>query len=217
MAVAYNPKIVTSGLVLALDAANVKSYPGSGTTWTDLSGAGNNGTLSNSPTFSSNNGGIFTFNGTNQYATCSGTPLNVTNYTKTVWFKLSNLATLNNLVSGAGHFMYFASSNKLYCGHSDWGNYQAYPSTTTFSTGIWYQASLTFNTTDGMVLYVNGVQDSTYTAQKTAAASGSVQIGAFTSSYLLTGDVGQVLIYNKTLTAAEISQNFNALRGRYGI
>jgi len=61
------PNIVTSGLVLQLDAANTKSYPGSGTTWTDLSGNGNNGTLTNSPTFSSANGGIFTFNGTNQF------------------------------------------------------------------------------------------------------------------------------------------------------
>ena len=66
MAVNYNTAIVTNGLVLALDAANTKSYPGSGTTWTDLSANGNNGTLVNTPSYSPNNQGYFTFNGTNQ-------------------------------------------------------------------------------------------------------------------------------------------------------
>ena len=65
MAVGYNPKIVTDNLILALDAANIKSYPGSGTTWTDLSGKGNNGTLVNGPTFNSGNSGSIEFDGTN--------------------------------------------------------------------------------------------------------------------------------------------------------
>jgi hypothetical protein len=63
--------IVTSGLILYLDAGNTSSYPGSGTTWTDLSGNGSNGTLTNGPTFSSSNNGILTFNGTSQYAEMS--------------------------------------------------------------------------------------------------------------------------------------------------
>jgi hypothetical protein len=71
MAVQYaSGKIVTSGLVLALDAADKNSYPGSGTTWTDLSGNGNNGTLVNGPTFSSANGGSIVFDGVDDYVTC---------------------------------------------------------------------------------------------------------------------------------------------------
>jgi hypothetical protein len=65
MGLSHSPSIATNGLVLCLDAANRKSYPGSGTTWTDLSGNGNNGTLTNGPTYSSANGGSLSFDGTN--------------------------------------------------------------------------------------------------------------------------------------------------------
>ena len=67
MAFYRGPNIVRNGLVLCLDAASKRSYPGSGTTWTDLSGLNNNGTLTNGPTFSNANGGILTFNGTSQH------------------------------------------------------------------------------------------------------------------------------------------------------
>ena len=63
MAFAYSPKILTDGLVFAVDAANKKSYPGSGTTWTDLAGS-NDGTLTNGPTFNSGDGGSIVFDGT---------------------------------------------------------------------------------------------------------------------------------------------------------
>jgi hypothetical protein len=71
MATNYNPSIVTSGLQVYLDAANVKSYPGSGTSWLDLTGNGNNFTLVNSPTWSSANGGVFETNGTTSAITSS--------------------------------------------------------------------------------------------------------------------------------------------------
>ena len=72
-AAASGPNIVEDGLVLALDAGNTKSYPGSGTTWTDLSGKGNNGTLTNGPTFDSGNGGAIFFDGGNDYVTTGNT------------------------------------------------------------------------------------------------------------------------------------------------
>jgi hypothetical protein len=67
MATFYSPKIVTDGLVLALDAANIKSYSGTGTTWSDLSGNGNTGTLTNGPTFDSGNGGSIVFDGVDDF------------------------------------------------------------------------------------------------------------------------------------------------------
>lgn len=221
MGISYNSSIVSSGLVLCLDAGNPKSYSGSGSTWTDLSQRGNTATLVNGPTYSNSNGGSIVFDGSNDYGTCTGgasNPLNVTSYTKSVWFKLSSLATNNNLVSAnPGHFMYFAGGNKLYCGHSDWGNYAAYPSTTTFSIGIWYNVCLTFNTTDGMVLYVNGLRDSTYTALKTQAAGSGIEIASFAAGNFLTGSIAQIQVYNRSITETEVQQNFNALRGRFGI
>ncbi len=75
MGVYTRPSIVTNGLILNLDAANIKSYAGSGTTWTDLSGNRNNGTLTNGPTFSRNGGGSVVFNGTNQYGSVPSTSL----------------------------------------------------------------------------------------------------------------------------------------------
>ena len=67
MGLLHSPRIVTDGLILCLDAANKRSYPGAGTTWTDLTANKNNGTLTNSPTFSRNNGGRFSFDGSNDY------------------------------------------------------------------------------------------------------------------------------------------------------
>ena len=68
MAIIDGPRIPTSGLIFYLDAANTRSYPGSGTTWTDLSGNGNTGTLTNGPTYSSANGGQIVFDGSNDNA-----------------------------------------------------------------------------------------------------------------------------------------------------
>ena len=67
MAVLNGPGIITSGLISALDAADRNSYPGSGTTWTDISGNNNNGTLTNGPTFSSTNGGAIVLDGADDY------------------------------------------------------------------------------------------------------------------------------------------------------
>ena len=212
-----NPKIVTNGLTLYLDASQTTSYT-SGTTWKDLSGRGSDCSLTNSPTFSNSNGGKFIFNGNTQWGTCSGTPLSVNSYTKFVWFRMTNTASNNNIVSGSpGHFMFFSGTSTLYCGHGDWGNYNAYPSTTTFSTSTWYNACLTFNTTDGMTLYINGSLDSTYTALKTPATSGNIEIAAFAAGNLLIGDVAHVLVYNRSLSAAEVKQNYLVTKGRFGL
>ncbi len=212
------PDIVTNGLTLLLDAGYVSSYPRSGSRWDDLSFSGNNGTLINTPTFSSSNNGYLTFNGSNQYVNVAGTPVGITAYTKNVWFYLNSTAD-NNLLSSdtGGHFMYFAGSNKLYCGHSNWGNYGVYPSTTSFSNGVWYNACLTFDTTNGFILYVNGVQDSTYTAQKTpVSGNGSTRIGSYgAGGNLLNGRVSIAMTYNRVLSSTEVLTNFNSFSSRF--
>jgi hypothetical protein len=215
----YNPRIVTNGLTLHLDAANVRSYPGSGTAWSDLSGLGNNGTLTNSPSFSN---GYLTFNGSTQYGTISGAPLNVSTYTKCVWFYLNATAD-NNLLSkddgsNTGHYMFFGGTSKLYCGHTSWVGFpNTYPSSANFSNSTWYFVALTFNTTDGMSLYINGALDSTFTTYKTAPVGTGCNIGSYGVGNLLNGRIAQASMYNRTLTRAEVQQNFNATRGRFGI
>jgi len=211
---------ITDGLTLQLDAGNSSSYPGSGTTWTDLAGTQQNITLVNSPTFTSGTPAYFTFNGSNQYGTGTGAVLTSTAYTKSVWFYLNSYASNNNLVSSAtgGHFIFLAATNKIYCGHANWSGYQDYPSTATISLSTWYNATLTFNTTDGMVLYINGLQDSTYTTNKTAhGGDSSTDIASFGGGNLLNGRIAKVYCYNRSLTAAEVLQNFNSDKTQFGL
>lgn len=217
-------ELVTSNLTLNLDAGDVSSYGGSGSTWTDIAGTPANITLVNNPTYTSGTPAYFTFNGSNQYGTGSvAGVLGTTAYTKSVWFRINAYAD-NNIVSSStgGHFMYMGNNpsvdKKIYCGHSDWGNYMAYGSTGTINLNTWYNVTLTFSTTNGMTLYINGVLDSTYTANKSALpGNGSTNIAAYATGNLLNGDIGKVLCYDKELTAGEVLQNFNAFKGNFGL
>jgi len=215
--------VIDGNLTLWVDAGQTASYSGSGSTWSDLSGNGTSFTLVNSPTFnSSDSGGSIRFtSASSQYGTGSGIPVGLTAYTKSIWFKLASI-TDNNLLSSdtGGHFMFFGGTSKLYCGHTAWAGFPTtYPSTANFSIGVWYNVCLTFDTTNGMTLYINGVQDSTYTVQKTGpSGTGQCNIGCYgAGGNLLNGTIAQAMIYNRVLTADQVLQNFNALRRRYNI
>ena len=208
-------EVVTENLTLKLDASNPISYPGTGNTWFDLVDPQQNITLVNSPTYTSSSPSYFTFNGSNQYGTGSGLVLGSTAYTKSCWVYFNGYQD-NNIISSSsgGHFMYMGvagATHKIYCGHSDWPSYIAFPSVANFNLNTWYYVALTFNTTDGMKLYVNGVFDSAYTANKSPRpGNGSTNIGTFAGGNLLNGRVARVYCYTKSLSAAEILQNYNA-------
>jgi len=211
--------IVTRGLTLQLDAEENASYPNSGSTWFDISaGTANDVTLYNSPTFTNSSPRYFTFNGSNQYGTSSGRVLGANNYTKQVWFYL-NAYNDNNLISGtSGHFLYFGTStNKVYSGHTNFGNFMAYGSTATFDLNKWYNVALTFDVAVGFKLYVNGTQDSTYSWTTALPGDGSTNIACFSAGgNLLNGRMSQALTYDVTLTADEIKQNYDLTKTRYG-
>ena len=239
MALVHSPSIVTSGLALYLDAGNVKSYVGSGTAWSDLSGYGNNGTLANSPTLNSANGGSFTFNGTNQYATvASTTSINpADNFTVECWFNITTLPTGSNFATLVSHYNYAGMiflvdatrSNKLSIdgrnGNASVGYFQL-DTVMLPQAGNWYCFTATFS---GVTItpYVNGTAVAFSYA---AGGTGGVLNGAGTFAVNIAWLVGQVQgvgyangkiscckLYNRVLSASEISQNFNALRGRYNI
>jgi hypothetical protein len=220
-----SPTIVTDGLTLRLDAGDSSSYPGSGTTWTDIAGTQQNITLVNSPTYTSGTPSYFIFNGSDQRGTGSGAVLSSTSYTKSVWFYLNGY-TDNNLVSSdtGGHYMYFgnvSNRKKLYAGNSNWTvpDYLSHlQSVTEFSLNTWYNATITFNTTDGMKLYVNGILETTYTSVKTAfTGDGSVNIASFGVGNLLNGRISKVYCYNRSLTDDEVLQNFNVDKTEFGL
>jgi hypothetical protein len=218
--------VVDSNLTMWVDFGQTSSYTGAGSTVYDLSPTRTaNVTLTGSPTFNSiDGGGSGAFNGSTQYGTGAGTPLGLSAYTKSFWFKLTSYSSNNIVSSGVGgHFCFFGGSNRLSIGHGFWSNYGAFTSVATFNLNTWYHVCVTFNTATGMALYINGVLDSTYVSITTnptntpVTGSGQVDIASYGQSNFLTGSIGQVMIYNRALSADEALTNFNALRNRYGI
>jgi len=218
MGIGYGPRVVTDGLVLALDAADVSSYPGSGTTWTDLSGQGNNGTLDNSVTFTSNNGGGFSFDGTDEIISL---PKIITTNDFTICQFISYTSdtgegwTFEQYNYGAGRLILNTGSNKFrfFLG----GN--VIISSTTLVSGQKYFICCSRSGSSGSI-YINGNLDATGTLNSNSIDNITSAIGgsrAWSSAKQFIGDIYTTSVYNKTLTAAEVQQNFNALRGRYGI
>jgi hypothetical protein len=236
MATNYGPRVITDGLVLALDAADPNSYPGSGTTWSDLSGFGRNGTLINMeiPGDYSNSIGYFNFS-LDEWADCSlSSGLTGTGFwTMESWFKVngppSNASYMNVIVdtNATG-----GTSNMLavdYGGTSLGGsqNQLVYASRTTsyvtllgpvLTQGVWYHASVVRNGTTDTKLYTNGNLSNTYSGNIPTGTQPLVRIGRWTDGTVYSNtSISSVKIYNRALTASEIQQNFNALRGRFGI
>jgi hypothetical protein len=226
MGITYNPRIVTDGLVLALDAGNPKSYPGTGTTWTDLSGIGNTGTLTNGPTYSSTNGGSIVFDGVNDNITFASNPSLTNQITVEVWVNL-NSTTPN----GTGWILGRENSYRLIYSNSAFSWVCATVNNGWYTTGTNINASVSatsgiyqvVGTYDGSNnrIYVNGSLITTG-----SSISGNIpSLGTyylFRSEAAVNVDYGKGSLYahrlyNRALSATEISQNFNALRGRYGI
>jgi hypothetical protein len=240
MAVYGGPNSVVSGLVLELDAGNLKSYPGSGTTWTDLSGKGNTGTLTNGPTYSSANGGSIVFDGTNDYIDLSNRSLpliNVSQFTYSTFIKITSSATLGTLFSFGDSvnyandvmFFYYSGNSTLNFQVNNGGDGAGYFA---YSIGSWSNISVVYDGTQStnatrLKVYLNGIQQTlsfdytvpatTSSANFTGAAIGIYSTSGFTSDTIIGGNVGTASLYNRALSTAEVSQNFNALRGRFGI
>ena len=219
--------IVTNGLVLNLDAGQTASYPGTGTTWTDLSGNGNNGTLVNGPTYSSANGGSLTFNGTNRYVqTASGVITITSSWTTNVWFKTTGSSAIGSLVvRGQGNEAVQwrcelqASTGKVNFVMRNSGD-QAVLGVTPTNDDRWHLATYT-KSGNVITIYLDGNRENSATLTNFAEISGSNvvigRLGDSAGSYYFNGSIAQASLYNVALTAAEIQQNFNCLRMRYGI
>jgi len=232
MAFNYSPKTVTDGLVFAVDAANKKSYPGSGTTWTDLAGS-NNGTLTNGPTFDSGNGGYFDFDGTDDNCVFSGDAI-PTNGEITISFWRSGNASgqhsdLFAFTTGTWREVGIHTpweTNIVYwqCGNNGTtGNYNFDEISKTASSSEyegWSNWTFTKNVSTGnMKIYLNGSLWHSGTGKtKNIAACNSMYIGSYGSSYFFSDkDYACFSIHNKELTPTEITQNYNALKSRFGL
>jgi hypothetical protein len=227
LAINYNPRIITDGLVLCLDAANPKSYGGSGTTWTDLSGRGNNGTLVNGVGYVGTNGGALSFDGVNDYVNL-GTPSSLTSlYTSNNKVTVCAWVRIN---ANVGQDIIFDSGSNERIQLDLFGN--AFRFTITTSGGIIRTANnpLNINTWNYCIGTYDGTNVSSYSNGSLVSQVGQTgNISSDTSNFIignysilnygygLNGNISQVSIYNRALSASEVKQNYNATKSRYGL
>lgn len=224
------PSIVTNGLVLSLDAADKNSYPGSGTVWSDLSGNNIIGTLTNGPTFDSRNGGSIFTDGTNDIITTPYSGSAADSYTFSAWFNNDNYSETKYVLGrgrdGAGNG-WSLQLNVTTAGIAQMGVVYTVPSTvgtgangtSTLALNNWYYITGVWSAGSVGRIYVNGILEGslviTGTSLRTSTNGwwiGSVSTTLFTSGY---NAVAQV--YNKVLSADEITQNYEAQKSRFGL
>ena len=217
MGLGHSPSIVINGLVLALDAANPKSYTGSGTTWTDLIGRGNTGTLTNGPTYSSTSGGSIVFDGTNDNVSIgtNGFSFGSSPGTLSAWAKTRDRTSTGTIVSygnaatNGARFLGIGQSNFYFSG------YGSSIAASGLSYDTWFNLVGVYDGTNAS-MYVNGALVAGPTARSWNTTASNAGIGKNVSNNeYWQGDVAQVQIYNRALSAAEIQQNYNAFKGRY--
>lgn len=225
MAFNYSPNIVTSGLTLYLDVANNKSYFSGSTAWNDLSGNRNNGTLFNSPTYDSANLGSIVFDGIDDYMTTTLTTNYLNNSTQSIWYKWNGnnqfvtLLYLGNAGSnGFGLLLHDGTGGAignrigvLYGGIT----FNALSTSVELTSNSWNHLVLTRNTTT-TTLYNNGQFFDSTTNSPNTTTSYNFNYGSSTS-WGAGGNVSNISFYNRALTATEVLQNYNALKGRFGL
>ena len=228
MGLAHSPKIITDNLVLYLDAANTKSYGGSGSTWTDLSSEGYNGTISGA-TYTSGVDGYFDFDGTNDSVTIdSGIRTAVGEFVATssnpfsisIWFEPTTSDNSRNCIFSKSNG--FGSSGNIYLEYDGTNLTSVIRGTGTSDfytslTSTWHEVAICWDGTT-FKSYVNGSFVSNLSVGTATSQNIDVKIGnSGNSGEPFNGKISNVKVYTKGLTATEVAQNFNALRGRYGI
>jgi hypothetical protein len=226
MGLSHSPRIITDGLVLCVDAANKRSYPGTGTTWTDLA-SGSNGTLTNGPTFGSDNGGSLVFDGTNDYVELGNdSSFDITQtLTLECWAKKTTKNNYHHLISK------FPSSQCSYMlGTIKTSGYVLFQKSTTGADqglsgtfavdvcdGNWYHIIASYNSlTSTLIMSINNKIQTTSLSGDIYVTATDVNIAKRTGvGQYFPSNISNVRIYNKALTVDEILQNYNATRGRF--
>jgi hypothetical protein len=232
------PAIVTNGLVLNVDAGFTPSYPTTGTTWYDMSDQGNNGTLTNGPTFSSANNGSIVFDGADDYVDC-GNPsvLRPSVFTSITWIYNTDsderqqgvFCSYSELMVAGFFYQIWNSPHKVryVLGANTGGGaglYTDITGSTTINLNTWYQIAVTYDGT-AMKSYVNGSLDINTNPSNGLgydAANNKVIIGGTYTKpsgvvSRFKGNISNSFMYNRALSAAEILQNYNTTKSRYGL
>ena len=240
MGITRGPNIVTDGLVFTADAANPSSYPGSGTTWKDLTITQNHGTLTNGPTFDSGNGGSIDFDGTSDFVELGSSNLltgdNCQNFTLSGWAKWTSTSTgyiasvkrsasdsslisltvnaqaSNGVAAGnAGMMMRNAANSAFVYTYYNGG----------YNDDIWHNVVAVVDGSS-VKLYVDAIQRGSHSngMESVTGNTAKFTIGAFAASSMvhdIDGNIAAVSAYRKSLSAEEVLQNYNALKPRFGL
>jgi len=221
----YNNSLVSSGLQLYLDANNTTSYPGTGTTWYDLSGQNNNVAMQNSGSISytSSGGGYFTTGSNGYFNKASSTlPTGNSPYTISAWIQLNTWSAAGGVVGIGSAWGSTNLVNALRTNGTNgfinywWGN-DLFATSSLSPATQWFNVVAKFDGTTRSV-WVNGTQ----IASDTPGGSHNVTTSALgvavtNSTEYLNGKIGQALVYNRALSTAEIQQNYTVVRSRYGV
>ena len=225
MAYFTGPNIVTDGLVYAMDAGSARSYDGT-TTLTDLISS-TTGTLINDVTYQSINGGVFDFDGVDQYISIPNA--NSPQFTTNQAFTISYTLKLNSITGGfyapimkgsfgASYGHLILTDDLLVYTDSDSSPEYTFSNVFTNDLDEWVFITQTY---DGnrIYLYRNGVFfGQSGTGIGFTVSTSTLYIGSNNSSgYYLDGDMANLKMYNKALSAAEVTQNFNAQKSRFGL
>ena len=236
MATTGGANTVVDGLVLALDAANHKSYPGSGTTWYDLSGNGNNGTLTNGPTFSPDNGGSIVFDGTNDYingfdniSISQSEPFTIESWANLSAYTPANQVLCQIKTDTANAFIIFAITNDSYDGIT-FGSTDTWRklrnSGNELQVNTWYHIVVTYNgngagDTGNYKMYLNNQEQTLSDSSSLIPLNQVNNIGTANNGARgvdqWNGNISNFKLYHKELTAEEIQQNYNATKSRFGL
>jgi hypothetical protein len=220
MSSSASPDIVTNGLVLCLDAADRKSYPGSGTVWNDRSSNNNHGTLINGPTFSGINGGSIVFDGSNDFVSSNYMPPTGTNpRTVSIWFNPDIIQNKNLLGYGTAgplqmwDILLYTGSVQVHLYGSD--NVAITP----YQINKWQNIVFTF-TYPTITAYMDGILKNSYTNSAINTGTGnslSLSKGVYSPYSYFDGLMSNVQIYNRALSEAEIKQNFKNTKSKFNI
>jgi len=222
-------QIVLNGLVLNLDAGNLQSYPGSGTAWNDIGGLYNNITLTNGPTYSSDNQGSIVFDGSNDYADFFAANLTTTT-TVEIWAKLGT-PHIDKMMFGWGVYDVYMWNNLGFgynTGNSDLHGIPFATFTNLGLVGNWKHYVFEMRSDVSYInnkMYINGVSQTLsqltgteFTGGRTFnSGQGRISGWRNDTGYPIAMNCGVFRVYNRALTTQEIDQNYNALRTRYGL